>query len=92
MTWIFISCDCFVLDVTLQPTPALTYRTVGGILDFYMVLGPTPEEVVQQYTEVCVCLFECVCLFVSVRACVVSGLIRFSSWSFSASLLTVHSI
>lgn len=39
-------------DVTLQPTPALTYRTIGGILDFYMVLGPTPELVVQEYTEV----------------------------------------
>ncbi|KAM8769539.1 sucrase-isomaltase, intestinal isoform 2-T2 [Acanthopagrus schlegelii] len=39
------------MDVTFQPTPALTYRTLGGILDFYMVLGPTPESVVQQYTE-----------------------------------------
>ncbi|KAM5206069.1 putative maltase-glucoamylase 2 [Hipposideros larvatus] len=39
------------MDVTLQPTPALTYRTTGGILDFYMVLGPTPELVAQQYTE-----------------------------------------
>uniref|UniRef100_A0A8B9FM50 alpha-glucosidase n=1 Tax=Amazona collaria TaxID=241587 RepID=A0A8B9FM50_9PSIT len=38
------------MDVTLQPTPALTYRTIGGILDFYMVLGPTPELVVQEYT------------------------------------------
>ncbi|XP_077421965.1 sucrase-isomaltase, intestinal [Vanacampus margaritifer] len=38
------------MDVTFQPTPALTYRTVGGILDFYMVLGPTPENVVEQYT------------------------------------------
>lgn len=38
------------MDVTLQPTPALTYRTVGGILDFYVVTGPTPEMVVQQYT------------------------------------------
>ncbi|KAM8854558.1 sucrase-isomaltase, intestinal [Synchiropus picturatus] len=38
------------MDVTLQPTPALTYRTVGGILDFYVVLGPTPEMVVQEYT------------------------------------------
>ncbi|XP_041660826.1 maltase-glucoamylase, intestinal [Cheilinus undulatus] len=38
------------MDVTFQPTPALTYRTLGGILDFYMVLGPTPESVVQQYT------------------------------------------
>uniref|UniRef100_A0A7N6BS47 alpha-glucosidase n=1 Tax=Anabas testudineus TaxID=64144 RepID=A0A7N6BS47_ANATE len=38
------------MDVTFQPTPALTYRTLGGILDFYMVLGPTPEMVVQEYT------------------------------------------
>ncbi|XP_036392320.1 maltase-glucoamylase, intestinal [Megalops cyprinoides] len=38
------------MDVTLQPTPALTYRTIGGILDFYMVMGPTPELVVQEYT------------------------------------------
>uniref|UniRef100_A0A8C5CTQ6 alpha-glucosidase n=1 Tax=Gadus morhua TaxID=8049 RepID=A0A8C5CTQ6_GADMO len=39
------------MDVTFQPTPSITYRTIGGILDFYMVLGPTPEMVVQQYTE-----------------------------------------
>ncbi|KAJ7325169.1 hypothetical protein JRQ81_018189 [Phrynocephalus forsythii] len=39
------------MDVTFQPTPALTYRTIGGILDFYMVLGPTPEDVVQEYTR-----------------------------------------
>ncbi|XP_027541663.1 sucrase-isomaltase, intestinal [Neopelma chrysocephalum] len=38
------------MDVTFQPTPALTYRTTGGILDFYVFLGPTPEMVVQQYT------------------------------------------
>ncbi|RLV82384.1 hypothetical protein DV515_00016705, partial [Chloebia gouldiae] len=39
------------VNVTFQPTPALTYRTIGGILDFYMVLGPTPELVVQEYTQ-----------------------------------------
>ncbi|KAM9481823.1 sucrase-isomaltase, intestinal [Clarias gariepinus] len=38
------------MDVTVQLTPALTYRTIGGILDFYIVMGPTPELVVQEYT------------------------------------------
>ena len=26
-------------------------RTIGGIFDFYLFLGPTPEQVVQQYTN-----------------------------------------
>uniref|UniRef100_A0A8C5KXA4 P-type domain-containing protein n=1 Tax=Jaculus jaculus TaxID=51337 RepID=A0A8C5KXA4_JACJA len=36
---------------SVLPLPALTYRTTGGILDFYVFLGPTPELVTQQYTE-----------------------------------------
>ncbi|XP_055452485.1 sucrase-isomaltase, intestinal [Psammomys obesus] len=40
------------MDVTFQPTPALTYRTIGGILDFYMFLGPSPEVATMQYHEV----------------------------------------
>lgn len=38
------------MEVILQPMPALTYRTLGGILDFYITLGPTPNDVVSQYT------------------------------------------
>uniref|UniRef100_A0A3Q3IAX0 P-type domain-containing protein n=1 Tax=Monopterus albus TaxID=43700 RepID=A0A3Q3IAX0_MONAL len=38
--------------VILQPAPALTWRTVGGILDFYIFLGPDPGSVIEQYVEV----------------------------------------
>ncbi|XP_040830836.1 sucrase-isomaltase, intestinal [Ochotona curzoniae] len=40
------------MDVTFMPTPGLTYRVIGGILDFYMFLGPTPEVATRQYHEV----------------------------------------
>ncbi|KAH9371105.1 hypothetical protein HPB48_015670 [Haemaphysalis longicornis] len=39
------------MEVQLQPTPAVTFRTTGGVFDFYFFLGPTPEDVVRQYTE-----------------------------------------
>lgn len=47
-----ISFLCVLSDVALQPTPALTWRTIGGILDFYIFLGPDPGSVVQQYVDV----------------------------------------
>ena len=42
----------FLLEVLLTPAPSLTYRTIGGVLDFYVFLGSSPEEVVQSYTSV----------------------------------------
>lgn len=42
----------YFVEVFIQPTPIVTYRITGGILDFYIFLGDTPEEVVQQYQEV----------------------------------------
>lgn len=47
-----VNAVCFSSDVALQPAPALTWRTIGGILDFYMFTGPDPASVIGQYIEV----------------------------------------
>ena len=41
------------MEVIMQPDPypAISYQVIGGVLDFYIFLGPTPENIVQQYTE-----------------------------------------
>ncbi len=38
------------MDYSFEPTPSLTIRTIGGILDFFVFLGPKPEQVIEQYT------------------------------------------
>ena len=45
--------DLYISDVTLAPGNLITYRTIGGILDYFVFMGPTPENVIQQYTSVC---------------------------------------
>lgn len=39
------------MDYSFQSTPSLTIRTIGGILDFFVFLGPSPEQVIEQYTS-----------------------------------------
>ncbi|GFV46113.1 lysosomal alpha-glucosidase [Trichonephila clavipes] len=40
------------MDAVLQPTPAISLRTIGGVLDFFVMLGPSPTDVVKQYTGI----------------------------------------
>ncbi|KAK4472812.1 hypothetical protein MN116_004029 [Schistosoma mekongi] len=36
-------------EVAITPLPAITYRTIGGILDFFVFTGPKPLDVLNQY-------------------------------------------
>ncbi|XP_017791091.1 PREDICTED: lysosomal alpha-glucosidase-like [Habropoda laboriosa] len=40
------------MDVMLQPSPAITFRTIGGIFDIYFLLGPSPADVIKQYSTI----------------------------------------
>lgn len=37
------------MDIVLHPTPSITWRVLGGVLDFFIFLGPSPIEVTKQY-------------------------------------------
>ena len=39
------------MDVILGPE-SVSYRVIGGVFDFYFFAGPTPAEVMEQYTSV----------------------------------------
>lgn len=39
------------MDVTLKDT-SLTFKTIGGVVDLYIFVGPTPAQVVEQYTAI----------------------------------------
>lgn len=40
------------LEIVLQPTPAVTFRALGGVLDFFVFAGPTVTDVVIQMQHV----------------------------------------
>ena len=38
-------------EVAVSPAPHITYRTIGGVLDFFVFLGPSVEDVTKEYTS-----------------------------------------
>ncbi|CAG2113294.1 unnamed protein product, partial [Medioppia subpectinata] len=40
------------MDYTLLPQPALSLKSTGGVLDFFVFVGDNPEHVIQLYTSV----------------------------------------
>ena len=40
------------MEIDIAPGPTVSYRTTGGIFDFYFFTGPTPRDVIRQYTEI----------------------------------------
>lgn len=39
------------MEVEMLPLPGLAIRAIGGIMDLFVMMGPTPIEAVQQYTQ-----------------------------------------
>ncbi|CAL1275534.1 unnamed protein product [Larinioides sclopetarius] len=39
------------MDVTLLPDPAITFRSIGGIIDLVFFVGKNPEDTVKLYTS-----------------------------------------
>ena len=38
-------------EAVLQPTPAITLRSIGGIFDLFFMAGPNPKHIVSQYNR-----------------------------------------
>lgn len=45
-----------IAEYKFDNKPSLTYKIIGGVIDFYFILGDNPEQVTQEYTAVCISL------------------------------------
>ena len=41
----------YLQEWALTPKPAFVYRTIGGVLDMYFFLGPSPSDTASQYAQ-----------------------------------------
>ncbi|KAI0981747.1 hypothetical protein GJ496_005923 [Pomphorhynchus laevis] len=48
----FFFMNANAMDAVLQPMPAITLRTIGGIIDLFVYSGPTAEDVVRQHWSI----------------------------------------
>ena len=48
----YISLHYPFIEAVLTPLPGITWRTIGGVLDFYIILGDSPSQAVSQYIKV----------------------------------------
>ncbi|XP_065324728.1 lysosomal alpha-glucosidase-like isoform X2 [Gordionus sp. m RMFG-2023] len=39
------------MEFIIQPYPAITFRSIGGIIDFFLFTGPSPPDVIRQATH-----------------------------------------
>jgi alpha-glucosidase (family GH31 glycosyl hydrolase) len=39
------------MDFVLQPYPAITFTTIGGIIDLFVYMGPRPSDVLRQHLD-----------------------------------------
>uniref|UniRef100_A0A0M3HMD3 Alpha-glucosidase n=1 Tax=Ascaris lumbricoides TaxID=6252 RepID=A0A0M3HMD3_ASCLU len=50
MTSVFTISYGEVKEITLGMAPHIVYRTIGGMLDIFFFPGPTPDDVIRQFT------------------------------------------
>lgn len=60
-----------VVEVVLTPLPTVTYRTIGGVLDFYIVLGDHAEDVTRKYIDVSRVVNISCMLYINLLCCLV---------------------
>eukprot|EP00002_Diphylleia_rotans_P004135 TRINITY_DN1298_c0_g1_i1.p1 TRINITY_DN1298_c0_g1~~TRINITY_DN1298_c0_g1_i1.p1 ORF type:complete len:931 (-),score=192.17 TRINITY_DN1298_c0_g1_i1:187-2979(-) len=49
---LFLNSNAMDVVLSASPTPTITFKTVGGIVDSYIFVGLAPEDIIKQYHKV----------------------------------------